>query len=158
MGVTTSTANAGATYVRQVEKLLTRLSVQDSGCWHHPTKPHGKGYAATRLGWPEVKSVRLHKVVYEYFFGKIENDMVLDHLCHDPSTCAGGVTCEHRRCVNPAHLALVTASENNKKTARVLKYRTHCKNGHSLENNIYKYKSKQGERSGCAICMNRKVK
>ena len=92
-----------------------------------------------------------------YYNGDIPADMVIDHLCHNPETCAGGDTCEHRRCVNPDHMQLVTASENNKKTVRVLKFRTHCKNGHELLNNIYEYNSKQGKRRGCATCMNRKV-
>ena len=141
----------------QLERIVSRFTEQPNGCWHHSSKPNNKGYAVTRIGWPVVKGEKIHRLSWMYFNGDIPEGMVLDHLCHDPATCAGGDTCEHRRCVNPDHLQLVTAPENNKKTVRVLKFRTHCKNGHELLNNIYEYNSKQGKRRGCATCMNRKV-
>ena len=145
-----------ATYT-QLERIVSRFTEQPNGCWHHLSKPNNKGYAVTKFGWPIAKTEKLHRLSWMYYNGDIPADMVIDHLCHDPATCAGGDTCEHRRCVNPDHMQLVTASENNKKTVRVLKHRTHCKNGHELLNNIYEYNSKQGKRRGCATCMNRKV-
>ena len=146
---------AGAT---QLERIVSRFVEQSNGCWHHPSNPGSKGYAVTKFGWPISKSVLIHRLSWEYFNGPIPKDMVLDHLCHNPVTCTGGNPCEHRRCVNPNHLQLVTESENNKKTVRVLKYRTHCKNGHKLENNIYTYNRKGVRSNGCATCMKRLVK
>lgn len=45
---------------------------------------------------------------------EIPDEMQLDHVCHTVSidTCPGGDDCRHRRCVNPAHLQLVTGPEN----------------------------------------------
>jgi hypothetical protein len=41
----------------------------------------------------------------ESLIGPVPAGMVLDHLCHTLATdCIGGPRCQHRRCVNPAHL------------------------------------------------------
>ena len=141
----------------QLERIVSRFVKQPNGCWHHPSTPTAKGYAQTKFGWPVAKSTLIHRLSWMHYKGEIPNGMVIDHLCHDPAVCEGGNSCEHRRCVNPDHLALVTEAENSHKTVRVLEYKTHCKNGHKLKNNIYTYNSKQGKRSGCATCMNRKV-
>lgn len=136
----------------QLEKIINRIEPQDSSCWWYPAVPNTKGYAQTRIGWPVIKTALIHHLSWIYYNGDIPEGMVIDHLCHDPSSCAGGNTCEHRRCVNPEHLQVVTAPENNKKTVRVLKYKTHCKNGHELENNMYKYRSGKYIRSACHTC------
>jgi hypothetical protein len=144
-----------STYEKQLERIVNRFVKQPNGCWHHPSNPGSKGYAVTKIGWPVSKSILTHRLSWMYYKGDMPDDMVIDHLCHNPATCKGGNTCQHRRCVNPNHLQLITASENNSKTVRILKFKTHCKNGHKLENNIYVYKN--GKRRGCATCMNRKV-
>lgn len=139
----------------QLERIVSRFVVQPNGCWHHPSVPNADGYAQTKFGWPVAKSTLIHRLSWLNSNGEIPEGMVLDHLCHDPAVCAGGVTCEHRRCVNPEHLQLVTASNNSKKTVRLIQYKTHCKHGHTLKNNLYVYAN--GKRRGCATCMNRKV-
>ena len=141
----------------QLERIVSRFEVQESGCWWHPSIPTKYGYAQTKLGWPESKSILIHRLSWIYHKGDIPEGMVLDHICHDPAECVGGNSCIHRRCVNPDHLRLVPMPENSKRTTRVLNYKKHCKRGHELENNIYTYNSKQGKRQGCATCMNRKV-
>lgn len=138
----------------QLKKIVDKFQPQDNGCWHHPTKPTAKGYGQTRIGWPITRTMLMHHLSWIYYRGDIPQGMVLDHLCHDPAVCAGGNTCEHRRCVNPEHLQLVTSRENSQKTVRLLKFRTHCKHGHDLTNNIYEY---AGGKRGCATCLNRKV-
>ena len=126
----------------QAKKIVDRFVPQDNGCWWYPAVPTRKGYAQTRIGWPTTKPILIHRLSWIYHNGDIPEDMVLDHICHDPAVCAGGNTCEHRRCVNPEHLALVTSKENSQRSVRVLKYKTHCVNGHSLENNTVQYKSR----------------
>lgn len=41
-----------------------------------------------------------HRMAYEGCYGKIPEDMVLDHICRNPS------------CINPNHLRVVTNKEN----------------------------------------------
>jgi hypothetical protein len=136
----------------QLKKVIDRIEPQENGCWWYPAVPHSKGYASTRIGWPVVKGAKVHRLSWIYYKGDIPEGMVIDHLCHDPSECEGGNTCIHRRCVNPDHLQLISASDNNKKTVRVLKYRTHCKRGHMLENNVVEYDNKYGKKRICKTC------
>jgi hypothetical protein len=140
---------AGST---QLERIVSRFVKQPNGCWHHTSKPNVKGYSITKFGWPVSKTTPIHRLSWMHYNGNIPEGMVIDHLCHDPNTCEGGTNCEHRRCVNPEHLQLVTAPVNNAKTVRVLKFRTHCKNGHELKDNTYKYLTRQGVRSACHTC------
>ncbi len=122
----------------QLERIVSRFQVQPNGCWHHPSVPTAKGYAQTKYGWPVAKSTLIHRLSWMHYKGDIPEGMVLDHMCHNPAECEGGNNCPHRRCVNPDHLQLVSAEENNSKTVRVYEYRNECVNGHSTENNVGK--------------------
>lgn len=98
--------------------------------------------------------VRAHRFAYESMRGPIPEGLDLDHLCHvRDSSCAGGTSCLHRRCVNPSHLEPVTHRENllrglspSADNAR----KTTCKNGHpyDIQNTYYKL---NGGRS-CRAC------
>jgi HNH endonuclease len=143
---------ATATYwftPEQLEKIINRIQPQENGCWHYPAVTSAKGYAITRIGWPVTKGAFIHRLSWIYYKGDIPENMVLDHLCHDTKTCAGGNSCVHRRCVNPNHLQLVTLAKNSQNTSRLLKNKTHCIHGHALENNIYKYGK---NRQSCLTC------
>lgn len=80
-------------------------------CWPwtgYREKKTGYGYISSD-GRPRLA----HRIVYEAFNGPIPEGLHIDHTCHNRSTdCAGGSTCRHRRCVNPAHLEAVTNAEN----------------------------------------------
>lgn len=81
-----------------------------TGCWIWRHVNDGDdGYGKV---WIAGRRVGAHVAVYELLVGPVPEGWQLDHLCHDPKTCAGGSTCIHRRCVNPAHLEPVVHAEN----------------------------------------------
>lgn len=97
---------------------------------------HDNGYGQANIPGTKGKHMNAHRFVWVQAHGEIPEGMVLDHLCHNPSECSGGVTCKHRRCVNPDHLALVTEKENSQKSVRVYEFREECINGHKVKKNL----------------------
>ena len=107
---------------------------QASGCWLwtgiNGTKD-GYGKFQPSPGKPKVMA---HRWSYEAFNGVIPDGYQIDHKCHtDDKSCAGGVDCVHRRCVNPAPLEAVTASENTMRQRHYERSRTECPKGHPYE-------------------------
>lgn len=67
------------------------------------------------------KNWKAHRWLYEHFVKAVPPGLELDHLCRS------------RACVNPAHLELVTALENNRRGFGVCarnRRKTHCSRGH----------------------------
>lgn len=92
-------------------------------CWLWTASVRKDGYAHTTIGG---RTVELHRFVYELLVGPIPGGMQLDHACHTrDKSCAGGPTCTHRRCVNPAHLEVVSHAENNRRMRKGF-----CRRGH----------------------------
>jgi hypothetical protein len=90
--------------------------VSTDDCWLWTAKGVDlNGYAKF---WMPTKTWRAHRFAYEEFVGPIPEGMVLDHICHTNSDCAGGPSCLHRRCVNPAHLEPVPSVANLHRRAR----------------------------------------
>jgi hypothetical protein len=107
---------------------------QANGCWlwtgTHGTRD-GYGKFQPRPGQPKVMA---HRYSYELYVGPIPEGHQIDHTCHtDDTSCPGGPGCPHRRCVNPAHLEPVTASENTTRQRHYERARTHCPKGHPYE-------------------------
>lgn len=124
------------------------------GCWSWRDEwIDGGGYSRVAVA---QKSVSAHRLVYEVLIGPIPDGHVVDHECHDPAICAGGLTCPHRRCVNPAHLAAVSNGENTaaERSSRVRL--AICKHGHEFtpENT---YVEKRGARH-CRECMRQRLR
>jgi hypothetical protein len=93
---------------------------RETGCWLW-TASLGSGYGQFMLnGMP----VRAHRVAYEALIGPVPRHLQCDHLCRV------------RRCVNPAHLEIVTSGENTRRgnagkaRGAQLRARTHCPHGH----------------------------
>jgi hypothetical protein len=79
------------------ERVLARLIIQPDGCvlWAGAKTPRGYGKAALN-----GRQFYVHRLMYEWFVGRIPEGLELDHLCRVPS------------CANVAHLEAVPHSEN----------------------------------------------
>jgi hypothetical protein len=107
-------------------------------CWLWTKKLDRYGYG--RFFPEHRKNVVVHRYAYELVKGSIPEGKTLDHLCHDPSTCTGGVTCPHRPCLNPAHLDPISSALNRKRgvakrpgNGENMRSRTHCPQGHPYD-------------------------
>lgn len=76
---------------------------------------------------------RAHRFSYQLYKGNIPKNLVIDHLCKNPS------------CVNPDHLEAVTNRENILRgisPAAINSKKTHCPKGHKLSgDNVYIYRN-----------------
>lgn len=84
----------------------------ETPCWVWQRTMFSQGYGCfTAVSNGKSRAFRAHRVLWTWNTG-VEPVRPLDHLCHDPETCAGGPSCPHRACVNPAHLKEVTQRDN----------------------------------------------
>lgn len=120
-----------------IDKILGRVELQSDGCWRWPGAIDSTGYG--RISW-SLGNRRMiyrpvHRVLYIALRGPIPAGLDLDHLCHDPKSCAPqpASECPHRRCCNPDHLDPVSRQANLLRGGTVVADRraiTHCPNGH----------------------------
>jgi hypothetical protein len=96
-------------YEATIERFWAQVNKTDS-CWLW-TGETQRGYG--RFGNVTVPSGSAHRFAWFITNGQIPDGLEIDHLCHtlDP-TCAGGISCPHRACVNPSHLEPVTPQVN----------------------------------------------
>jgi hypothetical protein len=89
------------------EAFIARSNPTDSGCieWTGSTDRHGYGELSV-----DGKRTGAHRYAWERKHGKANDQLMIDHMCHNPL------------CVNVDHLRLVTRSENqqNRKGATKL--------------------------------------
>lgn len=94
--------------------------------------------------WDGDRGVYAHRWAYEDSFGRIPDGFVIDHLCREP------------RCVNPAHLEVVTQQENLLRGETTLNARmaavTHCPAGHEYTPASTSWVGGKWRR--CRICIN----
>ncbi len=115
-----------------------------TGCWTWVGRVNNQGYGSINIMGKAGSPILVHRFAYELLVGPIPEGMELDHLCRN------------RRCVNPAHLEVVTRSENCRRGDSGLAWalhqraKTHCPKGHpyDLFNTYY---DRNGGRQ-CRIC------
>lgn len=101
----------------------TAVEDRENGCWLWLRALDRDGYGKVTV---DYLTKRAHRVVYELLVGPIPEGLVTDHVCRV------------RRCVNPAHIELVTRGENTRRgsapsvSRERLLAETHCRNGHEF--------------------------
>ena len=115
---------------------------KDTPCmeWSAFINPSGYGKF-----WFNGKNEQSHRLSYEDKYGKIQEGLVINHLCRN------------RSCVNPNHLEDVTQQENIQKgltgfaVGLRMRTKTHCPQGHEY-NDQNTYISPNGSRN-CRACI-----
>lgn len=97
-------------------------------CWLWTGRLDKGGYGRTSVPGGR-SSDQAHRYVYRRNVGPIPAGYQIDHTCHNYSGCAGGL-CDHRRCVNPAHLEAVPQAVNLLRSHLHHGNKTHCPAGH----------------------------
>ena len=125
-----------------VNRFQANVSKLPSGCWEWTASCYQNGYGSFYYAGRKIKA---HRFAYETLVGVIPKGLEIDHLCRN------------RRCVNPAHMELVTRSENILRgllpgIGRAYQQnKTYCPNGHPYnEANTYLRIDRQGRE--CRTC------
>ena len=118
-------------------------------CWLWTATITRGGYGMFK--W-DGKSRTVHRVTMSIVTGPLPSDLVVDHQCHNLDLgCKGGVSCLHRRCVNPAHMRLVSSGDNTRAGRESNPLPPECKNGHAFAGDNLGPPRADGGRS-CRAC------
>lgn len=87
-------------------RIMARVEVpeDETGCWSWtgPLSGNGRGRGYPRMCL-DGQTVAVHRVMYTLYHGYVPGKKQIDHVCRN------------RRCVNPAHLEMVTHRENQRR-------------------------------------------
>jgi hypothetical protein len=108
-------------------RMLRRVVRTESGCWIFTGTVTSRGYGCVGAG-KRGHSILGHRLAILARDGQIPDGMTVDHQCHDSATCRDDVDCPHRRCVNPAHLKVMTMADNLRRQWESGR----CRKGHRL--------------------------
>lgn len=125
---------------RVQERAGTRWEA-DGDCWISTYSVASHGYA--QVGWQDGQErglVLAHRASWEYAMGPVPLGHTLDHLC------------KQRRCVNPAHMRILTNYENARRTSGRDWPLGQCINGHP-NSELRDFPQGQGKtKRRCRIC------
>lgn len=82
---------------RPVEQRFWEKVEKTETCWNWKGSTDRYGYGTIRENY---KHLRVHRLSYHLANGQIPEGRVIDHICHN------------RACVNPQHLRIATAKQN----------------------------------------------
>lgn len=114
--------NVGHIRTQSDGNALPKFFVDSNGCWIWTRGGNTAGY----VQWKERGEDRgrnIHVVFWEVFNGPVPDGLEVDHLCRV------------RRCVNPAHMEVVTHKVNTLRgdnPTAINARKTHCKRGHKF--------------------------
>lgn len=128
----------------------TRRGDASDGCWSWQGKPDINGYGRIPV---DGRRWLVHRYAYVLSHGPIPDGHDVDHACHNNSGCAGG-RCQHRLCVNPAHLEAVPPLVNRHRSHLHNINKTRCPDGHpyTAENTIIQRKPDGRTARACREC------
>jgi hypothetical protein len=86
----------GPKFVPVEDRFWTKVE-KTEGCWNWTAAKYPTGYGQIRI---DGSAHSAHRVAYELTKGPIPDGLFVDHICHN------------RACVNPKHLRLATAKQN----------------------------------------------
>ncbi len=122
---------------------VLQRTVNDNGCWTLGGKNlRDNGYTFFTLN---ARRAAGHRLLIEALQESlIPKGMVVDHTCHNKAayeqTCDGGSSCLHRACFNPAHMEIVTQSENIARGSNGFWNKKTCPKGHTREAEHIRYR------------------
>lgn len=131
----------------------------DCDLWTAGTYSVGYGFFTSVKPYTKLPA---HRVAWELANGPIPAGFQVGHACHDAAAhrneCAGGVLCQHRKCVRvgDGHLILQTPQENMASTPLTSVGKRICSQGHALEADNLALNSGYNGRGQCRKCRNDK--